>query len=329
MTAVHRNAAPIELAFRIFLLSCQTDRQLSPHTITWYRKMLTPLVEALHGTDIRDITAAMVREYIADLQARPSRYTSSESRRPQKRGGLSPSTVGGHIRAVRAFFHWCQREYSLPGNPASTLRPPRQRRAEPKAISLPDLKQLLAAAATVNSPLARRDLAMMAFLADTGCRSAGLLGLQMADLHLIERMAVVREKGDRARAVPFTGYTVEALQRWLEVRPKGATTVFCALSSDGYGKPLTHSGLRTALLRWADVAGVKGRVNAHSFRHGFARAYLENGGDLATLAQLMGHSSVEVTVAFYAVFTDAELSRFHAQFTPLKSLEEGRKHKKK
>ena len=75
------------------------------------------------------------------------------------------------------------------------------------------------------------------------------------------------------------------------------------------------------LKRLKRKSGVKGPVNPHSFRHGFAREYLTNGGNLASLADTLGHSDVRVTWASYAVFTFDELKAAHARYSPVAQLE--------
>ncbi|HSN76988.1 MAG TPA: site-specific integrase, partial [Anaerolineae bacterium] len=80
---------------------------------------------------------------------------------------------------------------------------------------------------------------------------------------------------------------------------------------------LTTEGIRQVLKRLGKKAGVEGPVNPHSFRHGFAREYLLSGGDLATLADIMGHSDVQVTWSSYAIFRTAELAAKHAKHSPI------------
>ena len=75
------------------------------------------------------------------------------------------------------------------------------------------------------------------------------------------------------------------------------------------------------LKRMKRKAGVKGPVNPHSFRHGFAREYLTNGGNLASLADTMGHSDVSVTWQAYAIFSPDELQKSHARFSPVAQME--------
>ena len=74
------------------------------------------------------------------------------------------------------------------------------------------------------------------------------------------------------------------------------------------------------LSRRAERMGIKGKVNPHSFRHAFARDYLLSGGDLASLSDLLGHSDVLVTKAFYGVLTGNELRQKHAEHSPVKRI---------
>ena len=95
--------------------------------------------------------------------------------------------------------------------------------------------------------------------------------------------------------------------------------LFVNLGRGGSGA-LTPSGVAQMLHRRGEQAGVKGPHNAHSFRHFFAREFLLDGGDLATLADLMGHSSVEVTKHSYAIFKMEELKRKHDEHSPIKEM---------
>ncbi len=125
------------------------------------------------------------------------------------------------------------------------------------------------------------------------------------------------EKGDRLRSAPFTARTEAFLADWLAVRPSQATTVFCSLLPRSYARPLTVNGLKHILKRLKREAGVTGRANPHSFRHGFAREMLRKGASLPEVSQLMGHSNVNTTASFYAVFGGRELSERHERFSPL------------
>lgn len=310
-------AVTIDLAIREFLLACRADG-LAPATTRWYRDILKFAEQRFTGRTLSDIRTADLREHLVELRERAVRYRGGA----EVDGGLSAESIRNHVRALKRFFNWCMAEYRLSEdtNPMRGIRIPNKEKREPKAIVLDDLRTLLEAC-DESDVMQLRDKTMIAFLADTGCRAGGMLSLHADDLHLSDGYATVEEKGHRRRTVPFTEYTAELLSRWLAVRPNVASgLVFYSLSPRYVGQQMTVFGLHRMLVRLKERTGIAGRVNPHSFRHGFARQYLINGGDLATLAQLMGHSNVNVTASSYAVFQDAELRRSHDKFSPMRSL---------
>ena len=308
----------LEIAAKEFLLACRADG-LKPATMRWYRAMLKGLRTQFYGKELTRIDANAMRRYITDLRERTNRYEAAPQR-PEVKGGLSHESLRAHLRCLRRFFHWAWTEYQLDplSNPMLKIRMPGRERHEPKAITVEDLDRILNACD--DSLAGIRDRAMLTFLADTGCRAGGLLGLRRVNLHIDEGYALVTEKGNRDRAVPFLASTGTLLREWLNVRPWDADPnfIFISLGSNTYGQPLSLSGLHQILKRLKKRAGVNGRVNPHSFRHGFARQYLANGGDLATLSQIMGHSDVSVTVGSYAIFKDRELAAMHKKYSPMR-----------
>ncbi len=287
-------------ALEEFLLA--TLGEISPETQRWYSHRIASLIEYLGDPSVDNVTPHDLWRWRAHLlgQDAPPSYP------------YTASTVNGFIRAVRRFFKWLVRVGTLNTNPAQDLKFIREPDHDPKAISEQDLAKLLEAAEE-NS----RDYAIIAFLADTGCRAGGLVTLTMERLDLESMWAVVEEKhrgGSRTRVVFFSEFTRDALRRWLEVRPDVESDyVFLSVR----GTPLSVSGLYQLLKRRATQAGLKGRFNPHAFRHGFARALLKRGASLDTVSKLMGHSSVEVTSRFYARWARSELAEMHRRYSPL------------
>lgn len=298
----------IEAALTDYLLACVADG-LSNQTITWYRSLLSAFAREFQGHELESVTSAQIRKYIAALQSREDRYVDAPQR-PVTPGGLSAASVAGHARALHAFWSWCTREYDLP-NPMANIRRRNAPVPSPKALKPSDFVKLF------NAADRSRDRALLAFLADTGCRLGGILTLTLENLFLDDRRAVIYEKAQRARAVVFTSYTAKLLRKWLQERESSTDYVFCSLVT---GEKLTNSGVALILRRLKKRAGVTGHCNPHSFRHSFAREYLRNGGDLATLAKLLGHSNISTTANYYAVFTPDELATFHDQHSPMRWL---------
>ena len=268
----------------------------SPATVQWYRFRLAALRQGVGDMRLDAVTVSDLRRWRARSAAR----------------GLSPWTVHGYVRAARRLFAWLVQEGLLNESPASRLELPALPDEPPKALDLADLARLLAAAR--GCP---RDYAIVCMLADTACRVGGLVGLELGDLDLGRGRALVREKGRggrrKARTVYLLPETVGALREWLDVRPAASgQRVFV-----GQRGPLTTSGVYQVLRRLAGRAGVQGRWNPHSFRHGWARAALMAGADLGTVADVLGHVDIAVTRRFYARWGDDELRERHGQFSPM------------
>lgn len=272
--------------------------EVSKATRVWYGRMLSSFTDFAGPVCLEDITPTTLRTFRAHLLDK----------------GLSPHSVHGHQRAIRRLFSWLLQEGCVDRNVALDVPLVRLPAQPPKALADDDLDRLLDRLPHEDV----RDRAIILLLADTGCRIGGLCSLTIDSLDLPNHCASVIEKGGRGRRIYFTEVSAEMLGLYLAVRPAGdSPALFLAKS----GTALTTNGVRLMLERVGKRAGVKGRVNAHSFRHAFARSFLRNGGNLAALARLLGHApGSPVTAKYYAVWDDRELQEFHERYSPLAHL---------
>ncbi|MCX8066333.1 MAG: tyrosine-type recombinase/integrase, partial [Anaerolineae bacterium] len=279
----------LEEAIRMLLTATQVEGR-SSQTVEWYRRRLIRLANFLGNIPVEQISAHDLRRYIIHLKEQKTRWPN-HPKLSEREGSLSDETIYGHYRALCRLFNWLIEEEVLQTNPMRKIRVPKSKRHEPKGISANDLRALLET--TKAGKLSDiRDRAIILFLADTACRVAGLCGLRVEDVDLEKGLALVKEKGNRARKVLFNPPTAKALEAWLKVRPQEyGSWLFVSLGNKAKGR-LSTSGVRQMLRRRGKQAGIKGRISPHMFRHSFAREFLLNGGDLATLSDLLGHSSV-------------------------------------
>jgi len=250
------------------------------------------------------------------LRERQTRWGSKHPRIGVQQGGLSPFSVQASVRSLKRFFNFCvEREFIKPSqNPALRLKRQRLPRTVPKEISDNDLAVLLKAARSSNYP--ERDYAILLFLAGTGCRVGGIVSLRLTDLDLERGRAIVTEKGGKSRRVFLDKVLIDALKKWLEVRRGNCDYVFVTKR----GKQTTVQTIELIIKRLARRAGVVGIVNPHSFRHRYAKRYLMNGGDLASLSRLLGHYDVSITSQYYTIFSDEELQAKQLQHSPLRGI---------
>ena len=296
-------------AYKFFLLSMKGIK--AAKTVHWYRGQLRPLIAFLStGVKVEQVSLNDLRRWRVALVSRTVRYENHVFRDPQP-GGLSVWTIHGHVRACCRFFAWLVREGMLEKSPAERLELPPLPRTTRKGIRDRDRNGILAAVR--QKP---RDYALLRFVAATGCRVAGVVGLHVGDLEIKRGQATVREKGlggnGKSRQVFFDVATGQALAEWLEVRPDlGSDRVFV-----GKRGPLTSSGVTQIFKRAAAAAGVKAGWNPHNWRHAFARNFLRNGDDIGVLSQLLGHSGIDVTLRHYGGLDVNDLQAAHQHYSP-------------
>jgi integrase/recombinase XerD len=305
-------------AVEVFLDAKMADG-LALTTIGWYRQRLTRLTRYLDDCDLGAVDAMSLRRFLVSLRAQKVLYQQHPYREQEERE-LSPATRNGYVRAMRTFFRWLTKEGCLGENPVENIKLPRLPRTPPKDVTPETLAALLRATAG-DSPGQLRDRALILFLADTGCRVGGLVGLRRRDLDLGERVAVVTEKGDKSRPVMFMATTAHALKAYLNGRGIDSEWVFPSLKT---GERMAATSVNHILARVRARAGLDGeRCNPHAFRHAFARQYILNGGDLATLSDILGHADITVTKSFYSKFQFRELQAKHRQYSPVAALDLG------
>jgi site-specific recombinase XerD len=288
------NMAELELE-KLILHYSQSNRAdgKSPKTISWYTEMLTTYSRFLAATGknmvLSELNINSAREFVIHEQERR----------------VSPYTVQGKIRALKAFASWLHREgytsdhvlynLKLPKAPANLIEP----------LTDSEVNQLL----DYQNPLTAlgcRNTALLVVFLDSGLRISELCGLKHEHTHIEEDYLKVMGKGSKERVVPFGGLTQKMLFRYIiHFRPKPlvANDDFLFLSLDG--EPLRPNAVKLLLKRWGKKAGVP-RLHAHLCRHTFATNFLNhNCGDVFRLQQILGHNTLEM-VRKYVHFASAQ-----------------------
>lgn len=302
-------------AYDEFMTDCKANG-LAVATMRWYGWSLAPMLDQIgRKTLIGNVTRSDVRQYVASIRERKTRFRKHHNR-PEIAGGLSAASISAYIVATIRFWQFAAAEYRI-DNPAAGIKKPKLRNKTPRAIEAADFVKLFEY--TENSVSPARDRLLLAFLADTGCRRGSLPNIRIRDLDLERRCCYVSEKSGKSRWVYWTHYTNQLIYRWLRIHPQPGASgyLFCAVGDGRIGAQMTASGIYQILKRLKAGAKVKGRANPHSFRHNFARMYLQSGGDAITLAKFLGHSDPRTTADHYAIFSPGELSALHDQHSPL------------
>ena len=282
-----------------FLQRCQA-RNLSPHTLRFYRTRLDAFTAYLQGkgavTDPADVTPATVREFLASEQERISAMTSAHS-----------------FITLRAFFRFLAREEVLSENPMEKVEKVRVPRKVVETFTPAHIEAMLAAC-NGRSFNGARLLAVILTLLDCGLRVSELCGLTLDDVSWDEGTLRVMGKGSKERVVPFGEATRQALMAYVSKRENvpGKAALFLTC----YGAAMSRHEAHRLLSECGKRAGVSGlRCSPHTFRHTFAVMYLRNGGDAFTLQKLLGHSDLSMTRR-YCELSQADAIAKHRAASP-------------
>jgi site-specific recombinase XerD len=164
-----------------------------------------------------------------------------------------------------------------------------------------------------------RNKVMFMLLLDTGLRIGELIGLKMDDIHINDGLMKVMGKGKKERMVPIGNKAQKALQSYLfRHRPKPAHSGIENAFLSIFGTPITENGVELMFSRLAKKSGIN-RLHAHLCRHTFATMFLLNGGDVFTLQQILGHTTLEM-VRNYVTLASNHIAMQHHKYSPLDRL---------
>jgi len=298
---------------------CNRAEGKSPKTISWYSanlKSFRNYVKSRHHPDSLDtIDTKLLREYVLYLMKR-TRY-NGHPYTPAQTELLSSATIHGHVRTLRAFFNWLVVEGLVQNSPAKDLKPPKVTRKVVSTLSDEEIGAILNTFSISPSDARNRTLFML--LIDTGLRIGELVSLKMDDVHMDEGYLKVMGKGKKERIVPIGNNAQRALQRYLfRFRPKPSNPVIDNVFLSASSQSLTENSMKLMFTRLAKRSGVC-RLHAHLCRHTFATRFLINGGDVFSLQQILGHSTLEM-VRHYVNLASSHIVIQHQKFSPLDRL---------
>jgi integrase/recombinase XerC len=307
------------------------ERHFSPYTARCYGADLRQFVEFLvdeHGVDLND---ALETEFFRKREAqgrtppapdgavvatiKPKTVTSviclaSPDMVRQflaflSQQAYSAATMARKIATLRSFYKWAERRGVADANPMTLIRTPRQGKRLPKAISIEQVEQLLSAPDDKDI-LGMRDRAMLETLYSTGIRVSELVGLEVDDVDSAGECMRVKGKGRKERMVPLGSHALAAVNRYIDaLRADPRLTAhwadgkaFRPLFLNKHGQRLSSRSVRRKLDKYLKQVGLDPHISPHTLRHSFATHLLDNGADLRSVQELLGHQSLSTTQVY-------------------------------
>ena len=276
-----------------FLEHLEWERNLAPATLRAYRREAASLIDfvrdELDATEPSQLTPTSVRSYLAQLHQRR----------------LSARSIERSLACLRTYFRFLVNERVIPASPAESVPHLRAPRGAPEVVDRYAIEELLDSQPA--TPVGDRDRAALELLYGAGLRVGELVGIDLADLQLRERMLRVRGKGRRERLVPFGRKAAEAVARYLPHRARwrsGRRDSDEPLLVNQRGGRLSDRSVRRILDAAVQRTAFLHHLHPHALRHAFATHLLEAGMDLRAIQELLGHSSLSTT----QVYTNVDLA---------------------
>jgi integrase/recombinase XerC len=219
----------------------------------------------------------------------------------------SKATVARKLATLRSFYKFLVKRNEVSSNPVVAVRTPKQEKKLPRFLEYEEVKKLLETP-PMDSWLGVRDRAIMETLYSTGIRVSELVALNMDDIDFLGEVVHVRGKGKKERIAPIGSSALQVIQYYMEFRNKRAQSNSNfdskVLFVNKHGRRLSTRSVRRKMDKYLKMAGLDIAISPHTLRHSFATHMLNNGADLRSVQELLGHQSLSTTQVYTHLTTN-------------------------
>lgn len=303
---------PFDLA-AVFAIYLDGERQASPATVTGYEndlKMFRQFLEQKkrwHGW--LTINSFDIQVYLTHLNDCGRQWT----------------TINRELASLRTFYNFLLTNHLVKQNPFEEIKIKRHARNLPRYFYEPEMNALFKAADGEGRPLDFRNRAIIELLYATGMRVSECAQLQLSQIQWDVQMILVHGKGSKDRYVPFGNYAKQALQKYMTECRKPLMDRYNqqhqVVFVNHYGRPITSQGIEYILNQVVKQSSLNMKIHPHMLRHTFATAMLNNGADIRSVQELLGHASLSTT-QIYTHVTRENLQKTYMKLFP-RAKEEG------
>ena len=245
-----------------------------------------------------------VRKFLSFIDVRPDQVSPDDvTEYLASLYMLSERSQARLLSALRNFYDWMFMEGAVSANPCELVDMPKIGRYLPSVLTVEEVEAVIDSVNT-SDWLGIRDRAILEILYGCGLRVSEAVGLRISGLYPEEGFIRVIGKGNKERLVPFCGMALDAVLKYLEVRPQPADAASDdILFLNNRGRGLSRVSMFKMVKHQALLAGIRKDISPHTFRHSFATHLVENGADLRVVQEMLGHESITTTEIYTHIET--------------------------
>lgn len=292
----------MEQAIDQFVAYLHNIKETSTNTELSYRRDLKKVIAFLRARNLTkwvDVKEEDLKDYIASMGEQH----------------FAAATISRNIASIKALFHFMAQEGIVKKDITDGLKAPKIEKKMPEILTMDEVIRLLEQPSG-NSHKEIRDKAMLELLYATGIRVTELITLKVSDVNLPMSFIICRD-AHKERVIPFGKAAKEALVRYLTeareqmIEDKSSDILFCNFS----GAPMSRQGFWKLIKFYAKKADITADITPHTLRHSFAAHLVENGADLRSVQEMLGHSDISTT-QIYANMNHNRIREVYAKAHP-------------
>jgi integrase/recombinase XerD len=292
----------MEALVQKFVNFLERDKRLSLNTLQSYRRDIEQYLIYLQEINLQNISATNKTTVIAYLL-----YLQKK--------GRATSTISRNLASIRSFYQYIAKNKIIDHDPTAELESPKVEKKLPQILSTEEVELLLEQPKCVDLK-GFRDKAMLELLYATGIRVSELIQLNLSDLN-VEMGFIKCKKGSRERMIPIGSIAIASLKEYMiKSRPMLIQRADeKALFVNINGGRLTRQGFWKIIKQYKNQAKISKDITPHTLRHSFAAHLLENGADLRSIQEMLGHSDISST-QIYAQLAKNKIKELYKKTHP-------------
>ena len=285
----------IQDAIEDFINYCVFEKGLSDKTKESYENDLKVYSEFLKENNIEDIENIKSENIKDFLKARENEETT---------------TIAHNLTVIKNFHTYLLKENIIKNNVSEFIERPKLKKALPKTLSIEDVDKLLNI--ELKTPFDYRNKAMLELMYGCGLRVSELISIELNDIDMINCLIRVYGKGSKEREIPLGEYAIHYLQEYISrrdllLKKKPCTKLFL----NNHGQGMTRQGFFKNLKEILKEKGLNPEVSPHTLRHSFATHLINQGADLRSIQEMLGHSDISTTKIYTKVTDEKVLNDYN------------------